>query len=196
MVSSWIEEYLREKGVQIVPEAALLIAEHIGTELRKLVQELNKIVSNLDDRKKIDLIVVEENTGISREYNVFELTKAISFRDSGKAFRIVRKFGASPRQNPLVMTLAALFSHFTRLLKYHSILQENKSAGRGQIASAIGVNPYFLTEYDRASRNYPLIKCMEAISMIRRYDSVSKSNERGEASDGELLAELVFRIMN
>ncbi len=197
MVISWIEEYLGEKGVKIVPEAALLIAEHTGTELRKLVQELNKIITNLsEDNKYIDLAVVEENTGISREYNVFELTKAISFKDGGKAFRIVRKFAASPKQNPLVMTLAALFSHFSRILKYHTLINENRNAGRGEVSTAIGVNPYFLSEYERASRNYPLIKCMEAIAHIRRYDSVSKSSERGESSDGELLAELVFRIMN
>lgn len=197
MVFPWIERYLKSKGVSISPEAGMMMADYCGTELRKLVLELDKLITNLPQgTKKIESIHVEENIGISREYNVFELTKALSFKDSAKAFRIVRHFGASPRQYPLVVTMSALFMHFARLLKYHASLSQGAKPSRGDLASAMGVNPYFMGEYDTAARNYPLIKCMEAISLIRRYDSKSKSSQRGEAEDGELLSELIFKLMH
>ena len=195
MVPGWIETYMRSKSLSITPEAGALMAEYCGPELRKLVLELDKLITNLpEDRKRVEIIDIEENIGISREFNVFELTRALSFKDSAKIFRIVDHFGASPKQYPLVMTLASLFMHFSRIVKYHSLFSGGKRASTGEIASTIGINPYFLPEYETAARNYPLIKCMEAISLIRKCDSASKSNDRGEATDGELLFELVFRI--
>ncbi|MFA6769829.1 MAG: DNA polymerase III subunit delta [Bacteroidales bacterium] len=197
MVYSWIERYLKEKEISIVPEAALLMAEHCGTELRKLVLELDKLITNLPKgSNQIDLNAIEENVGISRDYNIFELTKAISFKEQKKALQIVKHFGASPRQFPLALNIAALFSHFSRLLKYHSLHSGGARPNKSQIAAYIGINPYFLPEYEYAARNYPLIKCMEAISLIRRYDSKSKSFARGESSDGDILFELVYKILH
>ncbi|MDO9679561.1 MAG: DNA polymerase III subunit delta [Bacteroidales bacterium] len=197
MVYPWIERYLKSKGLLISPEAGMLMADHCGAELRKLVLELDKLITNLPKgEKRIESIHVEENIGISREYNVFELTKAISFRDTAKAYRIVKHFGASPRQYPLVMTMSALFMHFSRLLKYHASNSGGSKPAKGELASYLGINPYFMPEYDTALRNYPLIKCMEAISLIRKYDSKSKSSQRGEAEDGELLSELIFKLMH
>ncbi len=197
MVYSWIERYLRSKEITIVPEAAMLMAEYCGTELRKLILELDKLITNLPSgTKRIDLNAIEENIGISRDYNVFELTKAISFKEQNKALQIVKHFGASPRQFPLVLTTAALFSHFTRILKYHAIHSGGARPSKPQIASYIGINPYFLPEYEYAGRNYPLIKCMEAISLIRTYDSKSKSSLRGESEDGDILFELVYKILH
>lgn len=195
MIFSWIESYIKSKGYTISPEAAILMGEYCGTELRKLVLELDKLLTNLpDNRKKIETIDIEENIGISREYNVFELTKAISFKDSVKIFKIIKHFGASPRQFPLVVTTSALFMHFSRVLKYHALHSNGAKPSRGDIASYIGVNPYFMPEYDHAAKNYPLIKCMEAISLIRKYDSMGKSSQRGEADDGDILLELVYKI--
>ncbi len=195
MVRQWTERFLNSKGYSISPEAVLLLTEYCGVELRKLSLELEKLLTNLPgESKKIETIHIEENIGISREYNVFELTKAISFKDTLKAVRIVKHFGASPRQFPLVLSISAIFMHFSRLLKYHAIHAGGAKPSRGEIASYIGINPYFLPEYDHAARNYPLIKCMEAISLIRGYDSKSKSSSKGEAEDGEILLELVFKI--
>jgi DNA polymerase III subunit delta len=194
-IFSWIESYIKSKGYSISPEAALLMGEYCGTELRKLVLELDKLLTNLpDSKKKIETLEIEENIGISREYNVFELTKAISFKDNVKIFKIVKHFGASPRQFPLVVTISALFKHFSRVLKYHALHANGAKPLREEIASYLGIMPYFIPEYDHAARNYPLIKCMEAISLIRRYDSMGKSSQRGEAEDGDILLELVYKI--
>ena len=173
------------------------MAEYCGTDLRKLSLELEKLISNLKEGSvKIDVSDIERNIGISRDYNVFELTKALSLKDGNRAMKIVKHFGASPRQFPLTLSLSALFSHFSRLLKYHALLLAKKNASKSEIAGYIGIIPYFMPEYERAASNYPLIKCMEAISLIRKYDSVSKSNLRGESGDGDLLFELVFKIIN
>lgn len=194
-VNFWIERYVRSKGKSISPEASVLLADYSGNELRKLVLELDKLLTNLQEGKtEIKPADVQENIGISRDYNLFELTKAISVKDQTKVFKIADHFAGSPKQYPLVVTFATIFSHFSRIVKYHAMVNSKKGASRSDMAYYIGINPYFIPEYELAAQNYPLIKCMEIISLIRKYDSMSKSNDRGEASDGELLIELVYKI--
>ena len=196
MVPGWIESHLRSKGLSINPEASALMAEYCGTELRKLVLELDKLITNLPEGADcIEVKSVEDNIGISREFSVFELTRALSFKDTAKAIKIVSHFGASPKQYPLVMTLANLFIHFVRIMKYHSMFMHNNRPSKGEIAGEIGINPFFLPEYEYAAKSYPLIKCMEAISLIRKYDSLAKSSDRGESSEGDLLLDLVCKLI-
>jgi DNA polymerase-3 subunit delta len=196
-VLPWIESYIKKRGKRIEPDAAVLLADHCGVELRKLVQELEKLINHLsEDEEVITPLTVEENTGISREYNTFELVKAVSMKDNTKAFKIACHFGDSPKQYPNVMTFAALFSHFARVLKYHAIVRKNRNAGKYELMKATGTWESALRELESSARNYSMIKCMEVISLIRKYDYMSKSNDRGEADDGELLMELVHKIMN
>lgn len=193
----WIDRYIKGAGKSIEPDAAMLLADYCGTELRKLTLELDKLIVSLGvSESVVTPLHVEENIGISREYNVFELTKALSSKDISKAFRIAGHFGDSPKQYPLIMTLAVIFSHFTKILKYHAITNKNRSAGSGEICSALGIYPFHIQEYITASQNYSYIKCMEVISMIRKCDSASKSNDRGEATDKEMLLELIFKIVH
>ncbi|MEA5005141.1 MAG: DNA polymerase III subunit delta [Rikenellaceae bacterium] len=193
----WIDRYIKDAGKSIEPEASMLMADYCGTELRKLTLELDKLIISIGPAERvITTLHVEENIGISREYNVFELTKAISFKDLPKAFKIATHFGDSPKQYPLIMTLAIIFSHFTKILKYHAIINKNRTAGSNEISSFLGVQPYFIQEFITASQNYSYIKCMEVISMIRKCDSASKSNDKGEATDKEMLLELIFKILH
>lgn len=196
-IAGWIGSYLSGKGYTIEEKASAMLAEFSGTELRKLVVQLDKILVNSDEGKKLVTAEdVERNVGISREYNVFELTNALSFKNSEKAFKIVFHFALNDKQYPIIMTLAAIFSHFTKILKFHAL----KAAGNGRVnegdAMSAGIYRFALAEYETASRNYPLRKCMAAMALIRKYDRMGKSNDRGEATDGELLQELVFKIMN
>lgn len=196
-IAGWIGSYLSGKGYSIEEKASAMLAEFSGTELRKLVVQLDKILVNSDEGKKLVTAEdVERNVGISREYNVFELTNALSFKNSEKAFKIVFHFALNDKQYPIIMTLAAIFSHFTKILKFHAL----KAAGNGRVnegdAMSAGIYRFAFAEYDTASKNYPLRKCMAAIALIRKYDRMGKSNDRGEATDGELLQELVFKIMN
>lgn len=193
----WIDRYIKDAGKLIEPDAAMLLADYCGTELRKLTLELDKLIVSIGATESvITSLHIEENIGISREYNVFELTKALSLKDLPKAFRIAVHFGDSPKQYPLIMTLAVIFSHFTKILKYHAIINKNRGAGSGEICSALGIYPFHIQEYITASQNYSYIKCMEVISMIRKCDSASKSNDRGEATDKEMLLELIFKIVH
>jgi len=191
----WIDRYIKGAGKTISPDAAMLMADYCGTELRKLSLELNKLITNLGEQESvITPLHIEENIGISREYNVFELTKALSFKDQSKAFKIALHFGDSPKQYPMIMTLAVIFSHFTKILKYHALVGKNRTPASNDVCSALGIYPFHIQEYITAAQNYPYIKCMEVMSLIRRCDSSSKSNDRGEASDKEMLTELIFRI--
>lgn len=193
----WIDRYIKDAGKSIEPDASVLLADYCGTELRKLTLELDKLIVSMGASERvITPLHVEENIGISREYNVFELTKALSLKDLSKAFRIAGHFGDSPKQYPLIMTLAIIFSHFTKILKYHAIINKNRNAGSSEICSALGIYPFHIQEYISASQNYSYIKCMEIISMIRKCDSASKSNDRGEASDKEMLLELIFKMVH
>lgn len=193
-IARWIDGFVAEQGLIIAPDAASLLAESAGTDLQKLalaVEKLRKILP--EDRRRITIQDVEENVGMSRDYSAFELTKALSLRDAAKAFRIVGFFADSPKRFPLPMTMAALSSHFLRLLRYHALLQDGVS--RNDILTQLGINPYFGGEYDTAVRNYPVKKVMRIIALLKDYDQRSKSNTRGEATDGDLLKELTAKIL-
>ena len=193
-MARWIDGYLAEIGLTIAPDAAALLAESAGTDLQKITLSIDKLRKLLpEDRKRITVQDIEENVGMSRDYSVFELTKALSMKDAPKAFRIVRFFGEASKRFPLPMTMAALTGHFIRLLRFHALLQDGKS--RSEILSQLGINPYFAGEYDAALRNYPARKTMRVIALLKEYDRRSKSNARGEASDGDLLKELTAKIL-
>jgi DNA polymerase-3 subunit delta len=193
-VARWIDSYLGEMGKRIAPDASALLAESTGTDLQKLSLTIDKLCKLLpEDRTSISVQDVEENVGMSRDYSVFELTKALSLKDSAKAFRIVHFFGEAPKRFPIQLTLAALTSHFIRLLRYHALLQAGQKGN--EILAQLGINPYFGKEYETAVRNYPARKTMRIISLLRDYDQRSKSNQRGEASDGDLLTELTAKIL-
>lgn len=193
-IARWIDAYVSEQGMQIAPDAAALLAESAGTDLQKIALTIDKLRKLLpEDRSRIVIKDVEDNVGMSRDYSAFELTKALSMKDASRSFRIVHFFAESPKRFPIQMTMAALTSHFIRLLRYHALLQSGTSSN--EILAQLGINPYFAGEYDTALRNYPVRKTMRIISLLREYDQRSKSNTRGEASDGDLLKELTAKIL-
>ena len=193
-IARWIDSYVSELGLRIAPDAAALLAEFSGSELQKLALTVDKLRKVLpEDRQRIELQDIEENVGVSRDYSAFELTKALSLKDSVKAFRIVHFFADSPKRFPIQMTMAALSGHFIRLLRYHALLMSG--AQRNDILAQLGINPYFAGEYETAVRNYPVRKVMQVISLLKEYDQRSKSGTRGEASDGDLLQELTAKIL-
>ena len=192
----WIEQYVSSKGMSITPDASMMLAEACGTDLSKIALEVDKLSRLLGDaeQKRISADTVEENVGISRDYSVFELTKALSSKDVTTCYKIAVFFGQSPKRFPIQMVMGALSSHFIKILRYHAAVADH--ASRQEIASAIGINPYFIGDYEAAARNYPLKKCMKVIAVLREYDYRSKSNARGSADDGELMLELISRILN
>ena len=193
-IARWIDSYIAECGKSIAPDASALLAESTGTDLQKITLAIDKLCKLLPEgRNRITAQDIEENVGMSRDYSVFELTKALSMKDAAKAFRIVHFFGEAPKRFPIQMTMAALTGHFIRLLRFHALLQAGQS--RNEILAQLGINPYFGGEYDAALRNFPARKTMRAISLLKEYDQRSKSNTRGEASDGDLLKELTAKLL-
>ena len=189
-----IEGFARERGLEMAPDAAALLAEYAGVDLQKIALELDKLVKILPPgTKNIGTRDIEANVGMSREYSVFELTKALSVKDKAKCYRIVHFYGQSPKRYPLVVTMAALASHFIKLLRYEALLQSG--VPKAEVLSQMGINPYFGREYDEAARNYPMKKLMNVISLLREYDLKSKSNLRGSARDGDLLLEIISKIL-
>ncbi|MCK9304959.1 MAG: DNA polymerase III subunit delta [Bacteroidales bacterium] len=195
-LTPWIEDYVNKRGRSIDRQASELLAEHCGTELRKVAKELDKLITHIGSNERITITDVEENTGISREFNTFELAKAVSARDTYKAVRIATHFGKHSKQYPNVLTFAALFYQFSKLLKYHAYIKSGKSTSSPYFLKATGAWPSEAKELERSAQIYPLPGCIEVISLIRRYDSMSKSGSRGEAEDGELLTELICKIMH
>jgi len=190
----WITRYASEVEVKITPDAAVMLADYLGTDLNRVSMEMDKLLVLLPvDQRQITADVVEQNVGISREYTPFALNKAISCRDLPKAMRIAHHFGNNPKSYPWVMILPTLFSQFVRILKYHAVSKESSS--RQEIAAKLGMQPYFLSEVETAARHFSLKQTTQAIWTIRAYDARYKSNERGEADDGALLQEIIFKLL-
>ncbi len=193
-MAKWIEEYFAERGLRITPDGAALLAEYAGIDVSKIVLEVDKLVKMMpEETKDVTASDIEKNVGVSRDYSAFELAKALSFKDAGKCYRIAKFFGDSEKRFPIQMTMAALSSHFIKVLRFHALVQAG--VPRQEVLSQLGINPYFASEYDTALRNYPFKKTMKVISLLREYDWRSKSNARGNATDGELLTELISRIL-
>lgn len=190
-VPAWIEDFVRGKGHHINPSASALLGEYLGNDLSKVANELEKLMLNVPKGKEIGSKEVQDNIGISKEYNVFELQNALARKDVFKANQIINYFEANPKANPYVLIIGTLSSWFTKILKLHYI--QNK----GEAAKELGVNPYFIKDYEQAARNYPLGKVFEVMSLLRTYDLKAKGvDSTGNTETGDLLKELVFRIIH
>jgi DNA polymerase III subunit delta len=191
-IPDWIESYVGKIGYTITQKANYMLLEFLGNDLSKIVNEIGKLTINIPRGSQITEDYIERNIGISKDFNVFELQKALGKKDVYKANQIIRYFAANPRENPLVKVLPILFSFFSKILLLHYI--EDKS--RNGAASALSVNPFFIQDYQAAARNYPPAKVIQVISLLREYDLKAKGVDNISASDGDLMLELVFRILH
>ena len=135
---------------------------------------------------------VEKNIGISKDFNVFELQKALARKDVVKANQIILYFAANPRENPLVKIIPILYSYFSKVLTYHYLPDKSKNS----VASALSVNPFFVADYQQAARSFPAGKTVSIISLLHEYDLKAKGVNNASASDGELMKELIFKILH
>ena len=191
-IPGWIQNYLKGEGYSITPKATQMLADFLGTDLHKIANELKKLTIALPKNRSIDDADVERNIGISKDYNVFELQNAIGSRDVLKANRIVNYFGDNGKDNPLLVTAITLYGYFTKLIKLHCT--QDKS--QGNLATVLGINPFFVKDYLNAARNYPPQTCIRNISVLREFDLKSKGYESGEVSEKDLYREMIFRLMH
>ena len=191
-VGDWLRRVLIDEGYHIQPKAAQILVDYLGNDLGKVINELNKLMLILPKGSEITPQAIEENIGISKDFNIFELRKAISEKDIVKAQRIAQYFTQNPKDNPLVLTVGQLFSLFSSILKYHGLPQKDKNT----VARALGVSPFFVGEYITAGRNYPMKKVSACISLIREVDVKSKGVGASAFASNDLLKELLVKIMN
>lgn len=168
------------------------MADFLGVDLSKVSNELDKLMLNIPATETINEKHIEKFIGISKDFNVFELSAALSKREVLKANRIVKYFGANPKASPMVVTVGVLYNHFTKILKYHSLADKS----RNNAASELGVNPFFISDYEVASKNYSVAKLLHVFHYLREYDMKSKGVEDTGSGDGELLKELVYKILH
>lgn len=191
-IPGWISGYVKEKGYRISEQAAVLLSEYLGNDLAKVSNELDKLVIGKPAGTEISGTEIESNIGISKDFNVFELQTAISKKDFKKAARIVNYFGANQKNNPLILTLSTLSGYFNKIISYHVF----KGKPGVNMSTALGINPYFLRDYEAAARSYSMQDAIYAISLLHEYDLRSKGMNNLSASDGDLLRELIFKIMH
>lgn len=191
-VSDWINAVLRGKGYQIEPKAAHMLVEFLGTDLSKIANELGKLTLIIEKGATISALHIEQNIGISKDFNNFELRKAIGDKELVKANRIIQYFSQNPRSNPLIMTISLLNAFFTQLLLYHGL----KDKGKINVGKMLRINPYFIPEYQRAAKNYPMRKVAQVISNLREADLKSKGVGASNLAQGDILKELLFKIMH
>lgn len=192
-IPDWITKYIKLKGLEIQPTAALLLTEFLGNDLCKVANELDKLVITLPKGENlVTPLHIEENIGISKEYNNIELQNALVKKDHLKAFRIVNHFAHDQKNNPFVVTIGVLYSFFNKVLVYYFLPDKSKPA----VAAALKINPYFVADYQQAAKVFPPKKAVEVISYLREYDLKSKGVRNVSTDAGELLKELIYRILN
>ena len=190
-ILGWIQGYMAEKGYSITPKATQMLTDFLGTDLHKVRNELDKLIVALPKQKKIDDADVERNIGISKDFNVFELQNAIGRRDVVKALQIVQHFGES-KDNPLFLTAITLYGYFTKILKVHYATDQSQNG----LATAIGVNPYFVRDYQTAARNFSVADCVRCIGVLREFDLKSKGYNVGDTPEKDLYREMIFKLLH
>jgi DNA polymerase-3 subunit delta len=193
LIPAWIERYLMKKGIKTDPSASAMLTEYLGTDLHKIVNELDKLIITLPQGKPfITTALIEKNIGISKDYNNFELQKSIGEKNLLKANMIVHYFADNPKDNPITLTITSLFGFFSKLLTFHYLTDKSKN----NVAAVLKINPFFVKEYENAASKYSASKTMQIISFLRIYDMKSKGYGDPGTEPGDLLKELVFRILH
>lgn len=191
-VPEWITNHVKELKYTISPKATFLMSEFLGNDLSKISNEIQKLVISLKPGEEISTELIQNNIGISKDYNVFELQDALAKKDILKANRIILYFAANEKEHPLVMTVSSLYGYFSKILKFHFLPDKSKFAA----AAALGVNPYFVDGYAKAALIYNTSKLKSIFSYLKECDLKSKGVDNSGISHGELLKELVFKILH
>lgn len=192
-IPDWGSNYLKASGFKLAPNAAELLPEFLGTNLSQIANELDKLKINLPKGTTITVKHIQENIGISKEYNVFELQNALGRKNAEKVFRIVNYFKSNPKKGPLVVIVGSLYNFFSKVYIYHFF----KKSSDKEIAQKIGLrSSYFLKDYKAAAKNFPYSKTENVIHLLREYDMKSKGVNRDSTPESELMKELMVKVLS
>ncbi len=200
-IREWLTRFIQQKGFTAGPKAVEMLIEHLGMDLSKISNELDKLLVSLPEGEtKLTPERIESHTGFSKDYNNFELCKAVMTRNEQRALTIADTFARNPKEYPLLLTVMALFNEFRQVfqLNYYRWLNRHKGTpmpSDGELCRILRVPGTFaLTEIKQAADNYPNRKVFSILGLLREYDAKSKGMMNGGMSDGELLRELLLKI--
>ena len=191
-VPDWIRDYFRERDLKITDKSVYMLAEFIGNNLERLSNEIDKMLINFTEKVEIDENIIQKHVGISKDYNSFELQRALAYREIVRANKIVNYFEANPKSNPVIPVIAILYAFFSKVLKLHS----KPGMSDREIAGFLKISPFASKEYVSARKNYPPQKLISIIGSLRHADLQSKGVVASNLPDGQILKELVFKIFH
>jgi len=191
-VSTWISNKLKEDNYSIDIKANQMLVEFLGSDLKMINNQLNKLKLLKPENNNIDPKLIEKNIGISKDFNIFELRNAIGSGNLSKALVIGDYFSSNIKAYPIQLVLSSLFNYFIQLFQFHSL--NNKSDIN--VASALGINKFFVKDYHKASRIYPMKKISLIITMIKNTDLKSKGYSVSSNSQQNVLNQLIVQIMS
>jgi DNA polymerase-3 subunit delta len=191
-MTDWIRSYVKTHGYEISSKATMLLVEFLGTDIGKVANELDKLSLLIQKGTTINEVHIEENIGISKDYNIFELTNSLGIYDVPKAFRIVKYFEHNPKAAPLVMVVPTLFKFFSQLMRIHFLQNKSKEA----IASALKVHPFVAGELLSSSKIYNPKKIAANMQILHEYDLKSKGVGTAGTNESELMKEMIYRLMH
>ncbi|MCG8307715.1 MAG: DNA polymerase III subunit delta [Cytophagales bacterium] len=191
-IPDWIRGYFNEKDFGITDKSIFMLSEFIGNNLERLANEIDKMLINFEERVEIDDRLIQKYVGISKEYNAFELQKAVALKEIIRANKIVNYFEANPKSNPVIPVISLLYGFFSRLLIFHGTPDKSDQS----LASAMNVNRFFIRDYKTAANHYPVQKVVGIISDLRHADLQSKGVNAANLPDGQILRELIYKILH
>lgn len=202
-VARFVNSLAAQRSLKIDPSAVAMIADNIGANLMRIKSEIDKLQTRLgaqSTQRVITTTDIEQNIGISKQYNNFELCKALSYRQFDSALKIVDYLSSNEKDNPLIRTITSLFTHFQRIttlgfIHFRAQQQRSPMPSDMEMARMIKIpNAYFLDEYKKAAANYSIAKCVAILGLMREWDLKSKGMGAGSSSSGELLRDLIIRV--
>ena len=187
----WADQMVKQHGLSISQKALFLLVDHVGNDLSRIQNEIEKLAVNLGSRKNITEDDIENYIGISKEFNVFELKDAIARKELSKAIRIIQYFEANPKAAPIHMVLPALYIFFSKVFMLYGIQNPDEKS----VASALGVTPYFVKDYMSAARKYDFSGVEKILLLLHQYNLRSVGVNNGNTSDAGLMKEMVVKMM-
>ena len=191
-LAEWIQQYIKTTGYELTSKACMLLIESLGNDLGRIVKELEKLAVLIEKGTIINENHIEENIGISKDYNVFELTNAVANKDNLKALKIVDYFEHNPKAADLVYVISNLFKFFSQIMRIHFLPNKSREA----VARALGVHPFVAGELTNAKNKYDPRKIAANIALIHEYDLKSKGVGNTSATQGELMREMVYQLIH
>lgn len=187
----WTDELIKNKGLSIAPKALALITDHIGNDLQRIDNELEKLILNLGDRKTVSEDDIEKYVGVSKEFNVFELQNALASKDIAKALRIIQYFEANPKAGPIQLLIPSLYGFFSKVFMLFGL----GSADERNIAATLGVPPFSVKNYTAAARNYGYPGVENVLLLLHQYNLKSIGMGAVSTDDSSLMKELAMKMI-